>query len=353
MEEFIKKHFWIPSSIIFLIFLFPFVSPLIATWAHFSFGELYTFGIDNPKDFYAVWIALFSIGGIAINIQQNQKRFNNQEQQLDLQTKVQRDNRFAKGIELLGNNNESARIGAAYSLYFLAKDFPEEFRKSTFEVLCAHIRAITTTPKYIEEHFSNTSTEIQSIIDLLFKQTKQGSENSLFKELEANLLHVNFAYADLSFTDFTGANLSFANLSHTHLRGTNFSNVRFFKTNLSYIDGRGGGIFKEAVIGDTNLCHANLSNCDFSNAILTNVEICNNTIFYETIFMDAQIKETDLEKACFQEAILEGITFNNVTNIVHTNFQGAYGLDQIRLMGNCEDEIKLNTTHRASTWVTS
>jgi uncharacterized protein YjbI with pentapeptide repeats len=349
MNDFIKAHYGKLILALFVIFLFPFVSVWISEKWNFSFGELYTFGIIDMKDYYSIWIALFGAGGIAFNIYQNWKRLfyqeeqlNNQDQQLVLQTKVQRDNRFAKGIELLGNNNESARIGAAYSLYFLAKDFPEEFRETVFEVLCAHIRTISGTSQYIEDHPDNTSTEIQSIIDLLFKKGRY--ESSLFKGLEANLLHVNIAYADLSSADFTDANLSFANLSYSHLRSTNFSNVRFYKAILSNIDGKGGGVFKEAMITDTNFDFANLSCCDFSNAHLNNIKINNHSIFHETIFFKATIESTNLESACFNGAILNNAIFSNVRNIACTDFKGAYGLENIKFLGSCKNEISNNPT---------
>lgn len=161
--------------IIVVLFFIPFICVFINYSTSLYFGDLYTFGISDRKDFFTVWIALFGAIGIAFNIYQNQKRTKNQEEQLekqqaqiDLQSKSQRDSRFSKGIELLGNENESARTGAAYSLCFLAKDYPDEFSKPVFDILCSHIRTLTTSEKYLKK-YTTVSNEVQTILELLFK----------------------------------------------------------------------------------------------------------------------------------------------------------------------------------------
>ena len=64
------------------------------------------------------WISLFGVFGVVYNISQNQKRITQQEKQLQAQTISENNTRFAKGVELLGNSQESTRIGGIYTLFF-------------------------------------------------------------------------------------------------------------------------------------------------------------------------------------------------------------------------------------------
>lgn len=236
------------------VFFFPFIGTLINHCIGLNIGELYTFGIADRKDFFTVWIALFGAIGIAINIYQNHRRTTNQDKQLikqteqiELQSKSQRDSRFSKGVELLGNANESARTGAAYSLYFLAKDYPEEFAKPVFEILCSHIRTITTTEEYQKNNNERPSNEIQSILDLLFRNDQSKLIfNGLIADLNysyllgakllranlsrANLLYANLSYADLSKANLSYASLSWADLSYAYLYDADLSKTHSLKT---------------------------------------------------------------------------------------------------------------------------
>ncbi len=193
MKKDISFKIWL--IIISVIFFLPFVGVFINEITSAYFCNIYTLGLDR-KDFFNVWIALFGAIGIAINIYQNHKRTTNQDKQLEkqavqiqlqgtqieLQSKSQRDSRFSKGVELLGNANESARTGAAYSLFFLVKDYPEEFAKPVFEILCSHVRSITTTEEYKKNNNKRPSNEIQSILNLLFKNQSLDLDGSFWSE---------------------------------------------------------------------------------------------------------------------------------------------------------------------------
>lgn len=227
--------------IIVILFFSPFICVFINYSTSLYFGDLYTFGISERKDFFTVWIALFGAIGIAFNIYQNQKRTKNQEEQLEkqqaqieLQRKSQRDSKFSKGIELLGNENESVRTGAAYSLCFLAKDFPDEFSKPVFDILCSHIRALTTSENYLEKH-PTVSNEVQTILDLLFKDVD--SNNTMaFHSYKADLRGANLREADLQGANLNGANLLLANLTSAQLNGANLKRADLTAVKLNGAD---------------------------------------------------------------------------------------------------------------------
>jgi hypothetical protein len=161
------KSFTLAVSAFLILFLSPFIGAAIY---EISEGKLITFGIDNLKDFYTVWIALFGSVAVAFGIYQTNKRISRQKKQL-------RDSRFSTGVDLLGNASESARTGGAYNLYFLACEFPEQYKESVVEILCAHIRTITSTPEYQQNFKDKPSNEIQTILNLL----SHADENNINK----------------------------------------------------------------------------------------------------------------------------------------------------------------------------
>lgn len=267
-----KVIIWL--SIVSAIFFSPFIGVFINEIKFGYICDLYTLGLDR-KDFFSVWIALFGAIGIAINIYQNHRRTTNQDiqlvnqniqlekqaeqiqlqgTQLELQSKSQRDSRFSKGVELLGNANESARTGAAYSLFFLAKDYPEEFAKPVFEILCSHIRNITNKEEYKTNNERRPSNEMQSIIDLVFRRP---DGVYLFNGFSANLsgsylVRANFYKAYLSNANLEGIKLGQADLAHAYL----------VNANLIYAD------LELAKLYNCNLAHANLTEANFSSCKL-------------------------------------------------------------------------------------
>jgi len=148
--------------ILIIIFLSPFVGMLICDFIKQDISTLYTFGLDR-KDFFTCWIALFGAIGIAYNIVLTQKRTSQNEKQL-------RDNRFSLGAELLGNEKESARIGGAYNLYFLAREYPNEYLHSVCDILCSHIRTITDDKEYQEKYKEKPQTKFKRLLICCLKK---------------------------------------------------------------------------------------------------------------------------------------------------------------------------------------
>lgn len=287
-----------------------FFSPFIGVWINYSTSlyicDLYTFGISDRKDFFTVWIALFGAIGIAFNIYQNQKRTKNQEEQLekqqtqiDLQRKSQRDSRFSKGIELLGNDNESARTGAAYSLCFLAKDYPNEFSQSVFDILCSHIRTLTTSEEYLIKH-PTVSNEVQTILDLLFKN----DEKTLFSQYTADL-----TYAHLEKANFTGTRIKKAYFIGAHLEKADFTGTRIEEAYF------GKAILKNTELGGAHLgnaCFINMPDfrsekADFESADLTGANL------YGTHLNNANLRGVHLDKAHLFKTDLRGAVLKDIT----------------------------------------
>jgi len=314
-----KKFFSKPTImlVIFLIvFLYPFYCPLITTLTGFKLVELYTFGLPR-YEFIIVWIALGGIIGVIAIVKQTQKRILLQEQQqesqrIQFQTQNEKqdkqllDNRFSSCVELLGNPKESARIGCAYNLYFLADECPEDYLHPICEILCAHIRTMTNEKTYQERHREKPSNEMQTILNLLFQ--KDRFDNLIFdkcyKNLEGAFLggailsntilsNVNFRNATLSIVDFESASFNKVDFVNTSLRNVNFNNADLFNVNFMFSTFSYVG-FYGATLNQVDFRHVKFCDVDFWNA---------------KIKEKVNFKETLLEKYSREEIIRPGHSF--------------------------------------------
>ena len=137
---------------------------------------------------------------------------------------------FNRAAGHLGNDRAEARIVAFYELHSLARA-EEDLRERVFEVLCAHLRQITTAPDYAG--IGKPTEEVQTLLDLLF-----GSDEPIFQRLKANLRRVNLVgahmvSAHMPNTDFTDACLIGANMSLAKLHNCNFCTTKMHGANLT------------------------------------------------------------------------------------------------------------------------
>jgi len=309
-----KPTIWL--VVFLIIFLYPFYCPLITQVTGYKLSELYTFGLLR-NEFMLVWIALGGIIGIIVTVEQTQKRIFLQEQQqesqrVQFQTQNEKqdkqllDNRFSSCVELLGNPKESARIGCAYNLYFLADECPEDYLHPICEILCAHIRTMTNEKTYQEKYREKPSNEMQTVLNLLFQKDRHDNLifEKCFKNLEGAFLggfvlsntilsNVNFRSATLSIVDFESASFHKVDFVNASLRNVNFNsaelyNVNFMFSSFSYVG------FYGASLSQVDFRHVKLSDVDFWNAKLKDK---NN------------FKETVLEKYSHEEIIRPGRSF--------------------------------------------
>ena len=276
-----KYKWWIICSIIILLIIaYPFIFLLLTEKIGLNLGDLYTFGLPLEK-FMTPWIAFWGVIGAVFGVIQMQRRLTimekqqeaqqeqfkeqieKQEVQIQIQWKQQeaqqlrwekqdkqqkelsieqqkqfeaqienqqkqlRDTRFSLGVELLGNTNESARIGGAYNLYFLANEHRNEYLKPVCEILCAHIRTITSNKDYQETYKEKPSNEIQTILNLLFWKDK--NSNLIFNDCEKKLMGT-FLYG----VDFVEATLNKVKLESALLSKVNFQSAKLNDVDFSF-----------------------------------------------------------------------------------------------------------------------
>ena len=277
-----------------VFYLYPLYCLALNQWPGWDLGKLYTFGLDL-KDFMTAWIALGGVVAVVIGIFQTQRRITKQEEQFkkqtELQQKQQRDARFASGVELLGNPHESTRIGGAYNLYFLARDYPE-YRTPVCEILCAHLRTVTRHKEYQGLYKARASNEVQTVIDLLFKKKEDGI--SIFFDI-VKILDNTF---------LCGIKVVGYRMNKVSFTSAQLSGVKFYATKLSRID------FFGAKLDEVGFNSADLNRCSFYTS-----EICNADFdfaqmsivdFHLALLRDANFKETCLESYEYEEIVKKG-----------------------------------------------
>jgi len=299
IKPFLLKHKWLITFFLIVITIsYPFLLLFLNWLTGKSIGELYTFELPL-KDFLTPWIAFWVAIGAAFNVWLMQRR-------VSVMEKQQRDTRFSSGVELLGNPNESARIGGAYNLYFLASEFPDDYLNPVCEILCAHVRTITSDKAYQEKYSAKPSNEIQTILDFLFKKNKKSIFENCFKNLSNSFLSCT-SFFECSLTDVA---FSQSTLTNFYFNTATLTDVNFYGATLTDVD------FYGATLTNVNFTSSTLTDVDFRTSSLTYIN------FYDAKLTKANFDFSKLTKANFTSATLTKVTFSLAT-LTEVDFDSA------------------------------
>jgi uncharacterized protein YjbI with pentapeptide repeats len=224
-----------------------------------------------------------------------------QGEQIQIQIKQRVDERFNSAINLLGSNETSARTGAIYTLHELALE-EEEYRQQIVQILCSHVRSKTSETEYQKTHKERPSNEIQTTLNLLFKEHKHGLYAQDFAKV------TEFPRADLSHAYLVGASFE-----HAQCQGVNFWHAQCQ-----------GADFCLAQCQGVNFWHAQCQGADFSLAQCQGADFC----FAQC--QGASFRGAQCQGADFGHAQCQGVNFSRVrcqgVNFKSTQCQGAYAL---------------------------
>jgi uncharacterized protein YjbI with pentapeptide repeats len=329
-----KKLVPIPLIIIFSILIlililsfFPLIRDFIAKTVLGFSGETIN------KDYFNLLIAIFGIVGLFGNFfiylkrliiqnqliveQQTQNKtlstqITNQENQLKLQFESNLDQRFASAIETLGNLGESARTGAIYSLYHLASEH-EKYRQTVIDILCSHIATITREAIYQKNNQKEPSIEIQTIIDLLFKENgiyylhykklnnpKLKSTFLRGADFSKSFCHfISFYKSDIAYANFKFASCVKCNFNNTYLLETDFMLANLFSSNIEESKCY-KTCFRSTIISSCSLNKSYCIGCDLSNAI------CIESDTTKTNFLGCNFHASTLLETYFEDTHFEG-----------------------------------------------
>ena len=278
--------FWVLFSCFFLVmFFFEF---------RFEFGEVGAifsklFGISDTEQHSAKFELLkflgVAMGGTLVALQAfaSYKRSKAMEDTANTQVEAnrhtqqgQRQERLKNAIDHLGSESESIRLGGSYELFHLAQDTPE-FRQVVLNILCAHVRMQTNRSPYQNTYSTQPSGEIQSLLNLLFREGHEvfgGLRIDLRKSWlngadlrEAFLMKAILAGGHLRGAVLAMARLQGAVLKHTQLQGANLWIAQLQGADLS-----GVGL-QAANLSWANLQGANLWRAEFQGADLSRTEL--------------------------------------------------------------------------------
>ena len=280
------------------------------------------------KDFMTLWVAFWGLFGVFFGVIQVQRQISNQdnqiqiqkeqfENQIQIQQKQLRETRFSSGVELLGNMNESARIGGAYNLFFLANEYPDEYLIPVCEIFCAHIRTITSSKEYQIKH--KTSNEIQTLINFLFKRNNtslifehcnknlQGTflDGTNFKE--SKLDNVDFDYSTLLNIDF-----NYDTLTSVYCDNSKLKNITFRQNELFSV------YIQDAEVTNVNFFNSELRNVRFGDSKLTNVKFPFSTLYWVRFdgakLINIDFKYADIDAITLSGTILDGHKLEDIEN---------------------------------------
>ena len=171
------------------------------------------------------------------------------------------DERFKAAVQSLGSEQPSVRIAAFYQFYHLAKGNPDkDFINNVFDILCAHLRQITSKEEYRNgEGQEKPTEECQSLLDVLFKNQE------IFSEMHAQLGGVYLVGADFSCANIQFAILMDANLQNSRFYATRAGGASFFGANIK------GAAFGRTSLHQSDMYWAdNLDQANFHDPIELN-----------------------------------------------------------------------------------
>ena len=256
-------------------------------------------------------------------------RLRNQDKQVAHQIRKETDDRFTTAVKLLGSTEASARAGAIYSLYQLFVDDKEnKYRAQIAQILCSHIRTKTQEPEYQKNHKDRPSSEIQTTIDLLFREEKSDMGIYCRKEIveQKGFPTANLRGAYLRRANFWGAHCERADFNEVHCERARFEEA--------YCKWTG---FQAAHCEGANFLSANCESIDFEDAHCEGAifygAYCEGAIFYSAHCEGADFELAHCEKADFQNASFEATNFLHVNaedaNFQDANFKGSFASSDI------------------------
>jgi uncharacterized protein YjbI with pentapeptide repeats len=218
--------------------------------------------------------------------------------------------RFSRAIEQLGHGAVDIRLGGIYTLEQIARDSPQKYYRTIFEILTAYAREHSRAPRDLVEadiehdKAPDLPPDLGAVAAVIRRRQQYAEPERL------NLHGCFFPDADLHGADLagallTGAWLCGANLDQARLRGALLLDVNAGLARLCEADLTGAALVKanliwallskatliEAQLAQANLRYANLRGANLSNAILTKADLT------ESELIDAQLFGADLSEA--------------------------------------------------------
>lgn len=278
--------------------------------------------------------------------------------------------RFCRAVQLLGDKNESVRIGGLFALERLAIDSPRDLL-AILEILAAYIRGFAKRPSVQEEEIEDEHEFMQEQMGYNPREYEHKPTNDVLaalkilgrryiqKDIDAHrpdLRETRLAYIDISNTKgFSNALFAKADLNHVFaidatLENTVFDNTNIYKGVFTRTNMKGATLWgavlsnarldavdlsgavlvstrmKEAMVARCTINGAQASEADFTMARVYDCNVADSIFtrcrFYDSTLMNINFKSCNLEEADFRKATIHNVDFST-SRIQKIRFKGA------------------------------
>jgi hypothetical protein len=154
----------------------------------------------------------------------NDKRRRIEESRHSLESEKVADERFARSVELLGNEADQVRVGAMHSLAWLAKSTPR-YRQTVLDVLCAYLRRPFDHPAYEAQADDPNRASSDVAQEIRLEHQVRLTAQRLIKDTLSWSDHVDGVHYDL---DLTGASLEYFSLEGRRVNWLTARRARFY-----------------------------------------------------------------------------------------------------------------------------
>lgn len=181
----------------------------------------------------------------------NDRRRRTEEARHELESDKVADERFARSVELLGNEADQVRVGALHALAWLAEATPR-YKQTVLDVLCAYLRRPFTHPDFISrgDNPDQATTENSSEAD------RERQVRLTAQRLITDLLPWGHNLDPMAYhLDLTGASLEYCRLEGRRIGRLTARRTRFYGiTQLGDVHASKPALFSGATfLGRVNL----------------------------------------------------------------------------------------------------
>jgi len=224
--------------------------------------------------------------------------------QHELAEQSQRNERFAKSVELLGHSDGSVRLGALYALEGLARDNFD--RQTVYDVISAYARSHVPTPHTFEVRDSVDVDATKSINEEIDdgEFLALPAEDRRTDDYEAAIticLRVPLAWAlRLDLRDTLLVDRTIPNVARINLAGASFTDCQF----------------DAATVTDCSFLRATLTRCRFLNAQVVDCRFAGASLS-SCLFDEVSFVGTSLDSATLGDCVFDRTTYDLTTSWPH------------------------------------
>ncbi|MDT5273247.1 MAG: hypothetical protein QOG95_179 [Mycobacterium sp.] len=139
----------------------------------------------------------------------NDRRRRTDEARHELESDKAADERFARSVELLGNEADQVRVGALHALAWLADSTPR-YKQTVLDVLCAYLRRPFTDPSYAQRADNSDQVTAEDPLEADRERQVRRTAQRLIRN---SLPHGQNPDRKTYHLDLTGASLEYFRLS--------------------------------------------------------------------------------------------------------------------------------------------